>query len=182
MPEWRPIAEFPGYEASSLGQVRSCDRIIVDKNGLKKRLRSKILRPVASGPQRSYLSVPLGRTAHRNIHVLICEAFHGPRPPGHEVAHNDGNSFNNTADNLRWATKQENNADRDRHGTWTRGETHGPCKMTEQQVHETRRLCTLGFTAPKVAAIVGIQPGNVYNIKNGKSWKWLKHKDFPNIG
>jgi len=52
------------------------------------------------------------------IHQAVCRAFHGPRPSGlYEVAHIDGDKLNNKAENLRWATKKENEADKKIHGT-----------------------------------------------------------------
>src|SRR5438105_702836 len=68
------------------------------------------------------------------VHVLVCEEFHGPKPtPLHEVRHLDGNPGNNSAANLCWGTKAENEADKLRHGT-------GPSRLTEEQVREIRRL------------------------------------------
>ena len=41
-------------------------------------------------------------------HVLVCTAFHGPRPEGYECDHINGNNLDWSADNLRWVTRAEN--------------------------------------------------------------------------
>ncbi len=41
-------------------------------------------------------------------HILVCTAFHGPRPEGYECDHINGNNLDWSADNLRWLTKEEN--------------------------------------------------------------------------
>lgn len=59
-----------------------------------------------------------------SVHILVCEAFHGPRRLGLEVAHNDGNRLNASATNLRWATRLANIADKWLHGTMPGGGRH----------------------------------------------------------
>ena len=41
-------------------------------------------------------------------HVLVCTAWHGPRPEGYECDHINGNNLDWSADNLRWVTREEN--------------------------------------------------------------------------
>ena len=41
-------------------------------------------------------------------HVLVCTAWHGPRPEGYECDHVNGNNLDWSADNLRWVTRAEN--------------------------------------------------------------------------
>ena len=43
----------------------------------------------------------------RVIHVLVCSAFWGVRPPEHVCHHLDGNKFNNRPDNLIWVSKED---------------------------------------------------------------------------
>jgi HNH endonuclease/NUMOD4 motif-containing protein len=119
---WRPIAGRDGYEVSDLGRVRSVDRVvrrpqrgrIVDVHYKGVMLR---LNPNSAG----YLNVNLGRNRPAHVHSLVLEAFIGPRPAGYQAAHADGDKLNNAAANLRWATPEENNADKARHGTILRG-------------------------------------------------------------
>lgn len=61
------------------------------------------------------------RAVTRLVHRLVLETFAGPCPPDMECRHLDGNRSNNALSNLRWGTKLENEADKDRHGKRPRG-------------------------------------------------------------
>lgn len=113
--EWRPVAGYEGsYEVSDHGNVRSIDRMIINKIGYKQRYRGKLLAPRATAE--GYLRVGLPH-ADKRIHRLVLEAFVGPCPEGMEACHNDGNPANNHLGNLRWDTPSANNYDQVRHGT-----------------------------------------------------------------
>lgn len=43
-----------------------------------------------------------------SCHILVCTAFHGPRPEGYECDHINGYNMDWSADNVRWVTKAEN--------------------------------------------------------------------------
>lgn len=86
-PTWAPCLGWPGYEASSDGRIRSCDRIITKGNGVSIRRRGRVLKPWNT---RGYQAVSLsgvgcGRKTY--VHTLVCEAFHGPRSGSEEVRH-----------------------------------------------------------------------------------------------
>ena len=52
-----------------------------------------------------------GIKARKNywFHILVCNAFHGPRPsPRHQVDHINRDRFDNRPENLRWVTPHEN--------------------------------------------------------------------------
>lgn len=87
----------PCYFVSDDGQVRSEDgRMIArrkDKDG--------------------YLVVTLGVGDCRSpehVHVLVAEAFLGPRPKGAQVSHLDNDRLNNAVSNLRYESPRENAA------------------------------------------------------------------------
>jgi hypothetical protein len=89
--------------------------------------------------KRGYYTVCIGGRLHF-VHRVIAETFI-PNPENKpEVAHGDGNRTNNTIENLRWATRAENEADRELHGRVPKGETHPTAKLTEAAVHEIARL------------------------------------------
>lgn len=59
-----------------------------------------------------YFVVGIARK-RRRVHRLICEAFHGPCPPGKcQVDHIDRDPSNNKPENLRWVTGSENQHNR----------------------------------------------------------------------
>ena len=117
--EWRPVAGWEDlYQVSSLGRVRS-----------EKRPGSPggVLKPCGTTKKvNNYPVVALHRDCKRvdqYVHTLVLEAFKGPRPPGLEACHNDGNPLHNCAGNLRWDTHVANMADQLAHGTrnWSIG-------------------------------------------------------------
>lgn len=116
---WRPIPGFEGrYEASDLGRIRSVDRVITTKAGVRMPRRGQVLKPWSSD-RLSHQSVTLGHDYkdHHLVHVLVLTTFVGPRPEGMEGCHNDGNAANNRLENLRWDTASANQRDRVKHGT-----------------------------------------------------------------
>lgn len=103
---WRSCAGHTPYEVSSDGLVRS---------------PSGLLKVSANGD--GYLDVYLRGHGRRSVHRLVCTAFHGPCPPGHQVNHIDGNRVNARADNLEWVTPQRNIQHRDERLGVVRGTT-----------------------------------------------------------
>jgi hypothetical protein len=116
--EWRDIPGYPGYQASSDGQVRSTDRMVSyapswkAPSGYTRLTRGRILRPAAHGsPQNSsgHLMVMAGRGKNLEIHVAVALAFHGERPfPKAEVLHLNHDEADNRPENLKWGTRSEN--------------------------------------------------------------------------
>lgn len=114
--EWRPIAGPWGdlYQVSSLGRVRSLPRRTRDG----RRLAGRILNP-ATAKRGGYLVVSLKRDGiqkTRPVHILVCEAFTGPRPEGMVARHKNGDPLDARAVNLHWGTQRENMLDAVEHG------------------------------------------------------------------
>lgn len=174
---WRDIPGWEGlYQASSQGRIRSVTRTVVAlRHGrmAKATYTGKIMALTPRGVRGKYLGVNLSRGDVKRsymVHRLICHTFHGDPLPGQEAAHNDGNSFNNQAKNLRWATVYENAADKARHGTQRRGVDASKAKLTEQQVCEIRRRKVSGERARTLAEAFGINPQTVHDIVARRSW------------
>lgn len=110
-PTRRAIPSLPGYEVDEHGGVWS---VSSNWRGLGARLMQY---QVDESGYRRVRVVANGRRTKKPIHQLVCEAFHGPKPDGHEVRHLNGNRQDNRPSNLAWGTRSENARDRTRHGT-----------------------------------------------------------------
>lgn len=173
---WRPVFGFEGlYEVSDLGRVRSLDRIVSCKNrwGAVTAFRrcGRVLKP---GPhQGGYLSINLYRTPEKRcttVHILVAEAFLGPRPTGSEVCHGDGDKRNNLVDNLRYDTPAGNEYDKILHGTLLFGESHVSAKLLEANVLDIRRLRGV-LKQQELADRYGCTFSNISAIQRRKSWR-----------
>lgn len=144
---WIAISRDPLYEVSSEGRVRSTDRVIIRKNGVRVGLRGRVLRPWAGSS--GYLQVYLSNRNVMLVHHLVLEAFVGPRPGGQEARHLNGKMHDNRATNLEWATHSVNIVDRIKHGTdWQANKTHCPNNhpliapnLVPAPAREGHRLC-----------------------------------------
>lgn len=107
----------------------------------------------------------------RNVypHRLALASVTPPPTDGHEAAH--GSCHNPSCVNprhLSWKTRTENQADRLRDGTDSRGEKHGRSKLTETDVREIRSMT--GVSQRKMAEMFGVSRCHVSDIVNRKKW------------
>ncbi len=104
--EWRVVKDFPRYEVSNMGRVRSncC------WNGHKLRY---VLKPWLC--HNGYYIIHLHAKTkngcigkYKLLHKLVAEAFIGKRPKGLVIDHINGDHFDNRVCNLRYVTNREN--------------------------------------------------------------------------
>lgn len=109
MTEWRDVKDFPGYQVSSDGKVRSC---VNNRHGLGNEYHE--LTPYVN--KLGYASVQMGRHNRRSIHRLVAEAYIS-NPNGYPlVRHLDDDPRNNSVENLAWGTQTDNMQDCVNHG------------------------------------------------------------------
>jgi hypothetical protein len=171
---WRSVVGFEGfYEVSNFGRVRTVQREVNYKNIKTRTIPSKIRSTNAL--LKGYPAVNLskeGKTKMRLVHVMVLEAFEGPKPtPAHEGCHADGNPLNNVLDNLRWGTRKENKADQFIHGTAIQGERMGSSKLTNEIVRSIRSDAR---TARPIAAELGLSASTIQRARNGRTWKHVE--------
>lgn len=171
---WRPVVGLEGsHSVSSWGRIRSEPRICASSPGKTRRVLGRVLK-FSLHKTRGYYTIGLGRDGKgrtRDVHVVVAEAFIGPRPsPEMECAHCDGNKLNNRSDNLRWDSCAGNNADKKLHGTSQRGERHGNHKLTEAQVLS---IISDERSQTVIAAECGVHQSVISRIKSRKRWTYL---------
>lgn len=121
-PTWKKIPGFPGYEASSDGQIKSINsryRIlpvevflaelvgeVIDKRG-------EILKPWIEerhGRKAARVALRVKRLkTNQFVHRLVALAFHGEPPEGcTDCCHGNHDSLDNRAANLSWDSHRNN--------------------------------------------------------------------------
>ena len=168
---WKTVARAPAYEVSDLGRIRRV-------TGAKGAQVGKVLSPWFKDDYPAIALREGGRYVKALVHILVCEAFHGPTPsPRHEVAHADGKPGNARADNLRWATHQENEADKRLHGT------RDPAKptyrkLTDEQVAAIRAEPKYKGSNNRLAERFGVTNSLICVLRNPAKGHW-PHIPFP---
>lgn len=105
---WKRIPGFQFYDISNYGRIRSIhvknskDEDVIDGNWrlIKARLKKYV----------QEYEVTLKKTTkyiHCTVHIMVLEAFVGPRPFGYEAKFIDGNKRNYILSNLKWAPKKD---------------------------------------------------------------------------
>lgn len=97
-PGWFKVPGYPSHLAHRDGRVKNA------KTGYETK---------GSADDQGYLRTSIWNNETQKkmdvkVHILVCSAFHGPKPKDHEVGHSDDVRGNNAATNLRWVTRLAN--------------------------------------------------------------------------
>jgi hypothetical protein len=167
---WAEHPHYKGWYGSSIGRVKSSDRMIQQRNRWGSissiRINGQLLSTKAT-TSRGYVVFrgPNHKTTYLSTFLLEC--FFGDRPTDdHEGAHWDGDKQNNRLDNLRWATRKENAADRIRHGHQVK--VFGPTNVLTKFPTET--IVAVRESTGRVTDIAkkfGISHSQVSRIRRG---------------
>jgi hypothetical protein len=112
MEEWKIIPGFSNYEVSSIGRIRSLDRVKSFKNNRLVRYESK-LKNLRKHPKNKFVMADLiddnGNRKTVYPHKILASAFlFNPDPVNFKVVvHIDGNVENNLLSNLKWSSFSE---------------------------------------------------------------------------
>ena len=112
-----------------------------------------------------------GRRRSLKVHRLICSAFHGQCPVSMMSRHLDGERSNNSPDNLRWGTAQDNSDDKWQHGTMCTKEKSGRARFTQTDVDLMRSRYANGEIQQTIADDFGTTQSRISEIVTRKTWQ-----------
>lgn len=164
MAEIRPIRRFPGYGISREGRVFRIEDT---------RQRKAPYELSQHHNRYGYLQVGLvlnGEQKKVVTHLLVLEAFCGPRPNGMEACHFNGVRDDNRAENLRWDTPSANQRDKYRHGTMPRGDSHVLSLLSKGDVEWIRAFPKRKGMFSEMARRLQVSKSAIRRAYRGDSW------------
>jgi len=163
---YKDVVGFPGYRVGDDGSVWSCM--------YRCRVRPDRWRPLKLFDNAYGYKIVMPRRDGKNhtlaVHRVVLQAFVGPCPEGHEACHNNGDKTDNRPCNLRWATRKENIADREFHGTNPKGTRNGSAKLDDEKVRTIRTMRAAGYEMKAIAARFGVARDTVGKIIRHEAW------------
>jgi ribosome-binding protein aMBF1 (putative translation factor) len=106
------------------------------------------------------------------VHRLVIKAFRGPPSSKLKsfVAHINGNNQDNRLKNLRWSTKEENEADKKEHGTSPAGQNNPGSKLTWDIVKQIRNMKQLGESTSSLSKKFKVSEQQIRSIVSNRAW------------
>lgn len=173
MAEAHPMAPIPGIT----GYMAGSDGHIWSFTNWRGRGISKLAESISRDGYPVVCTRVSGRGLRRQVHRLICTAFHGAKKNRqHQVRHLNGIKTDNRPCNLAWGTAKENAEDRDRHETTARGESNGFSKLTSADVLAARRFHEKGMPMSIMASFLGVSTDGLSLAVHKKSWRHVQNQ------
>ncbi len=155
---WKDIKGYEGlYQISNFGNIKSMDKVIIRKDGIKYIKRGTMLKPSINTS--GYLQIGLSKNGIRKpfrIHRLVAIAFI-PNPYNKPfIDHINTIKTDNKVENLRWVTREENannpltrkhiseSNSNEKH--WNYGKH--PTNETKQKMSESKKGKYIGINNP----------------------------------
>lgn len=166
--KWLDIPGYEGkYQASTLGRIRSLDRVIIRSHGERLPIKGRILKPRIDSWGRQCVEVC---GTNKRVHRLVALTFI-PNPDNKpQINHIDSNPSNNKIDNLEWCTRSENMLHAFRFGFHSHeGERHNRRKLSKDDVIYIRSHPEI--KASLLAKQYNVTIQNIYDIRKNRIWK-----------
>lgn len=178
---WESHPEYAGIEVSTLGIVRTLDRVVPTERGTWF-FKGRILK--TSSEKGGYLHVNIkvdGKWTTKKVHRLVAQTFI-PNPDNlPEVNHLDCDRANNNVENLEWCSKSYNRQYREKYGisqTEAIGHPVFAVNLTTMEVLHFRSKAEAG-------RVLGVFNQSISNVIKGKIKQtggyWFKEDDNNGI-
>jgi len=171
---WKPL---PGsetfYEVSSLGYVKSLDKITQDKTGKIYNRKGKILALCGPCIGSKYVTVKINnKTCY--LHRVVATTFI-PNPLNlREVNHKNAIKTDNRVENLEWCSSKQNKEHAIKLGLNSYGVSMHNAKLNPELVREIRSLISDGYSLIGISRKTGIHWSTIRDVKVGNTWKQVK--------
>lgn len=157
---WKSHPDIPGIEVSTLGRVRTLDRLVSSEERTQF-TKGRILKQYTRKDGYLHVSIKVGgKWTFKKVHRLVAQTFL-PNPHGFPmVNHKDCNRKNNNVSNIEWCDNSYNMKYREEFG-----EASGmPVFAINLNTLEVSR-----FSSQKEASLeLGISQGNISNVIKGR--------------
>ena len=171
---WINIEDFPYYQVSNQGSVRSLDRVTTNSVGTSRKYKGKKLTPFKNSTGYYYVTLCDGnRRCNRRVHSLVARAFLPNTLNKRTINHKNGDKSDNRVCNLEWATDSENHTHAykiDLKGL--NGIAKRYRKLTDTQVLEIKKQIEQGeLTKKQIGETYSVCRTAISDIKLGKRFK-----------
>lgn len=165
---WKNIPNYPGYRASSLGNIRS-----YWTKG-KYPCISKIFHLRKPTLNRGYFVVNVTNNQKQQrailVHRLILMAFKGVSKKAYGLHRNDIHT-DNRIENLYWGSQKQNIKDMWANGHGLFGEKCPWAKLNNQQIEEIKNKYNLGIGVVALGREYKVSHSLISMILSGRRWK-----------
>jgi hypothetical protein len=165
---WKTIKEYPSYQVSNFGNIRSINYKLTGKTQELKQKTDKD----------GYKSVHIfnnGKGGHLRTHRLVaCTFLNEDIKTKLCVCHKNDIRDDNRLDNLFFGTNAENIKDMKDKKRHPHGMKQGRAKLNNKQVRVIRHLYAIGNTTHKrIAELFNVSKAVIGRVVNKKSWTHL---------
>ena len=113
---WRALLGIPGIEVSTLGNIRTLDRVISSEK-MTCFKKGRVLKQRGNNYGYLLVNIPIaGKQVTKLVHRLVAQIFLPNTDNLPEVNHKDGNRMNNNVSNLEWCSHSYNMKYREKFG------------------------------------------------------------------
>ena len=115
---WKSHPEYTGIEVSTMGRVRSLDKVVPCRGNGTRIVKGRVLKQYNDKYGYQKTSIPInGKWTTKSVHRLVAQTFIPNTDGLPEINHKDNNQLNNNVSNLEFCTHEYNIAYREKHGT-----------------------------------------------------------------